>query len=167
ALGTITNDDSAPTLTISDATVTEGNSPDTVNLTFTVTRTGLTNLGVNFNYTTSNITALAGSDYTAASGNLTIAADGQATATTTITVVVTGDDFYENNETFNVTLSGATNINATGNDLVALGTITNDDAAPTLTISDAIVTEGNNLTFTVTRTGLTNLGVNFNYATSN
>src|SRR5262249_43163232 len=76
-----------PTLRISDATVTEGNT-GTVNATFTVTLSQAANVDVTVHYATANVTAMAGSDYTAKSGTLVIPA-GQTTRT--ITVAVTGD----------------------------------------------------------------------------
>src|SRR2546430_5835405 len=57
-----------------------------------------------------------------------------ATDTTkTITVLVNGDTKFEADETFTMHLSGATG--ATISDADGLGTITNDDAAPTLAIN--------------------------------
>ena len=52
-----------------------------------------------------------------------------------------GDTLDEPDETFVVNLSNATN--ATLGDGQGVGTITDDDAAPTLTISDVTVAEGN------------------------
>ena len=82
------------------------------------------------NYATANGTALAGSDYTAASGTLTFA-PGQTSKT--VTVNVTGDTVVEPNETFVVNLSAPTG--ATLFDGQGLGTILNDDG-PVLRISD-------------------------------
>jgi len=91
-------------------------------------------------YATANGTATAGSDYTAQSGTLTFSA-GQTSKT--ISVVVNGDTTVEPNETFTVTLSGASG--ATIARATATGTITNDDTAalPSLSIGDATVAEGN------------------------
>ena len=57
------------------------------------------------NYTTNSGSAIAGTDFTPASGTLTFA-DGQATAT--ITIPITPDVFVEGIESFTFTLSGPT-----------------------------------------------------------
>ena len=117
------------------------------------------------NYATANGTALAGSDYTAASGTLTFA-PGQTSKT--VTVNVTGDTAVEPNETFVVNLSapsGATLFDGQG-----LGTILNDDG-PVLRINDVSKAEGNAGTsaavFTVTLTPASTGTVTVNYATAN
>ncbi|MFB0921451.1 MAG: S-layer homology domain-containing protein, partial [Oscillospiraceae bacterium] len=78
-------------------------------------------------YATGDITAAAGSDYTAASGTLTFAA-GETEKT--ITLNLTDDTDYETDKTFKLTLSnpsGSANI-VGGADVVL--TIANDDAPP-------------------------------------
>ncbi|OZA90483.1 MAG: hypothetical protein B7X76_03875, partial [Azorhizobium sp. 39-67-5] len=127
AVGTITNDDVAvvlPTLAVSDATVTEGNSGTKV-MSFTVTLSAASSSAVSVAYATSNGTATSGSDYAAATGTLTFAA-GETTKT--IQVTVNGDTVVEGNETVNLTLSSPSG--ATIADGAAVGTITNDDTAP-------------------------------------
>ena len=124
AIGTITNDEGLPTLSINDVTVTEGNT-GTVNAVFTVTLAPSSAQAVSVAYATANTTATAGSDYTAASGTLLFAA---GVTTQTITVVVTGDTVVETNETLAVNLSAP--VNATVLDAQGVVTITNDDAAP-------------------------------------
>ncbi len=138
----------APSLSLRDATVTEGNS-GTTTATFTVTLSPAATTAVTVNYATANGTATAGSDYVAASGTLTFSA-GQTSKT--IPVTVNGDTLGEPDETFVVNLSspsGATILDAQG-----VGTIVNDDAVPNLSINDVSVTEGNSgttsATFTVT-----------------
>ena len=130
------------------------------------------------NYIASNGTATtANSDYGAASdsdggtpGVLTIPA-GQLTGT--ITVPVTGDLLDELNETFFVNLSAPTNATIAGTPSVSaqgVGTITDDDAAPSLSINDVSVTEGNSVTataaFTVTLSAASGQTVSVNYATA-
>ena len=111
------------TLSINNVTKTEGNSGTTA-FSFTVTLSSASNQTVTVNYATSDGTATAGSDYTAASGTLTFAS---GTLTQTITVAVTGDTVVEPSETFTVTLSSPTNaILATSQ---GIGVIYNDDTA--------------------------------------
>lgn len=109
-----------PSLTIANANLTENNSSYS-NMNFTVTISEAANASVQ--YTTSDGTATAGSDYNATSGTLTFTADGNTTKI--ISVPIKGDTFLENNETFTVNLSNATNAYiSTG---TATGTIINDD----------------------------------------
>jgi large repetitive protein len=68
-------------------------------------------------------------------GSTTIAAGG-ATGTTTLTATINGDSTFEPNETFTVNLSAP--VNATISDNQGVGTITNDDGAPTYTPAAAI-----------------------------
>src|SRR6185312_2254381 len=107
---------------------------------------------VTFDWATAAGTATAGTDYVAASGSRTIAA-GATTATFGITV--NGDLVDEANETYGITLSNPGN--ATIADGSGVGTITDDDAAPTLSVNDVTVAEGNagatTATFAVTVNG--------------
>lgn len=141
ASGTITNDDTAslPTLAVADATVAEGNS-GTKSLAFTVSLSAAATGPVTVGYATSNGTATAGSDYTAASGTVTFAA-GETSKVVNVTVA--GDTTAESNETLTLTLSSPSG--ATIADGTAIGTITNDDVAPlpALSINDVTVSEGN------------------------
>ncbi|MBI4213996.1 MAG: Ig-like domain repeat protein, partial [Chloroflexi bacterium] len=151
--GTITNDDTAPGLSINDVTQDEGDSGSST-FTFTVTKSGSTAVDATADYATANGTtnpATAGSDYTAASGSLTF----QSSDTTkTISVTVSGDTAFELDETFFVNLSNAGD--ATLSDSQGLGTISNDDPAPTTTniTSDApdpsVVNQSYTVAFTVT-----------------
>lgn len=113
------------TLSIADASVTEGNS-GTSKLTFTVSLSKADRKKtITVDYSTANGTATAGSDYTASSGTVTIAA-GKNSAT--LNVTITGDTVIEPDETFFVNLSNP--VNAAIADGQAVGTITNDDSPP-------------------------------------
>jgi hypothetical protein len=136
-VGTILNDDLPPTVSVSDASVTEGNS-GTALLGFTVSLSSPQAGAVTVSYATANGTATAGSDYLAASGTVTFNA-GQTSQTVYVTVY--GDTAYEPNETLTLTLSNPTG-GVTLNRSVATGTINNDDAQPSLSINDVSVTEG-------------------------
>jgi hypothetical protein len=92
----------ATTLSISNASLTEGNA-GSANMVFTVTRSGDLTNAITAGYTTADGTATAGSDYTAQTGTVTVAA-GAATAT--IAIPVTGDTLHEADETFSVRLTG-------------------------------------------------------------
>jgi T1SS-143 domain-containing protein len=141
--GTITDDDPTPTLSIDDVSVNEASGT----ATFTVTLSAASGRTVSVNYTTSDGTATAGSDYAAASGTLTFA---PGVTSQTITVSISNDTVFEGNETFNVLLGGFV-VNATIADGTGIGTIIDDDSAPTVaSVSAASVTEGGTLVHTIT-----------------
>ena len=121
ATGSIIDDDPLPSLSISDASLVEGNS-GTTNLLFTVTLTPVSGQDVSFAYQTANGSAVAGSDYVATNGILALT---PGTGTIAIAVPVIGDTLNESNETFFVNLSGVVNATLARNQ--AVGTITNDD----------------------------------------
>ncbi len=110
-----------PALSISDAAVSEGNTGLT-NLVFQVSLLPPSAQTVTVAYATTNGTALAGSDYVAASGTLTFA---PAQTNRTIAVSVVGETNVEPNETFFVNLSNPTN--AVLARAQGIGTILNDD----------------------------------------
>lgn len=88
-------------LAITDATVVEGNS-GSVQAVFTVTLSGEPSGQVTVDFATSDTSALAGADYAAQSGTLTL---GPGVLSQTITVPILGDRAGEGNETFFVKLS--------------------------------------------------------------
>jgi hypothetical protein len=150
------------TLTVSDATLIEGDAGTTSALV-TVKLTGASNPNVTVNYKTANGTALAGSDYQAASGTLTFQ-KGQTSKSIMIPVV--GDKLAEPNETFFVNLLNAKH--ATIADGQGVVTITDDD--PTVSISDVSQAEGNLgsalFNFSVTLSVASKKTVTVNYATA-
>jgi uncharacterized repeat protein (TIGR01451 family) len=136
-LGTILNDDVAPSLVISDAAVLEGDEGVT-NAVFRVSLSCPSTLPLTVTYATSDITAQAGLDYEAQSGLLSFP---PGTTNQELNVAVRGDRLNEALETFSVLLSQATNgIIA---DAQGVGMIMDDDPLPVLAISDASVIEGN------------------------
>ena len=85
--------------------------------------------GVSFDFATADGSALAGEDYIAKSGSVTID-EGEDSVVLSVSII--GDTVAEPDETFSVTLSNVSGA-AEGN-LVATGTIVNDDF-PTLSIA--------------------------------
>jgi large repetitive protein len=163
--GTILDDDASPTISVANASVTEGNVGDTT-LSFDVTLSVASAVTVTVDYTTTDGSAtFANGDYDAASDTLTFD-PGQTTET--VDVTVHGDTTYETDEGLTIDLSNANG--ATIADDSGTGTITNDDAAPMFGIGDVSVAEGatgiTSLTFTVTKSGATQLGSAVHYATS-
>ncbi len=118
---TIVDDDPTPTVTVADAAATEGDKVE-----FVVTLSAVSGRDVDVDYATSVATgddAVSGTDFTAASGTLTIAATDN-TATGTIEVQTTEDDASESAETFTLTISSPDNATLT-TDTTATGTINN------------------------------------------
>ena len=111
----------AATLSIADASVVEGNRGRS-QLQFTVSRSGSGEGTVSVDYRTVAGTALAKSDYDAASGTLIFA---PGVWSQTITITVKTDRRREPDETFTVELLNT--FGGTVDDAVATGTILNDD----------------------------------------
>jgi len=147
-IGTIVDDDPAPTLSISDKVVVEGNS-GTTNAVFTVRLSAASGQPVVVDFFTTDGTATAGSDYLATNGTLHFP---PGALTQALSVLILGDAVYEPDETFSVNLANATNVDRITRSQ-ARSTIMNDDSKPTLSITDAVVREGDsamtNALFTV------------------
>ena len=111
-----------PTVGIDDVAVVEGTGGSSAAV-LTVSLSGSSVQATTLAFQTSNGSATAGSDYTAASGSLTFT-PGQVSRT--ISVPVNGDASPEPDETFNVTLSSL--VNATAGDVQGVVTILDDDA---------------------------------------
>ena len=160
-VGTIVDDE--PRVSIGDAKVKEGNA-GTVNATFAVTlsRAAAVDVTVQLDMPPYG-SAVAGNDYVAASGTVTIPA-GQTGAT--VTVAVVGDRLGEQNENFFVTLTGATN--AVIADALGIGTILDDE--PRISIDDVTKREGPRdktaFTFTIRLSAAYDQPVTVNFATA-
>ncbi len=133
-------------------------------VTLTVTRTGSTSTNSTVAYTTTAVSATAGSDYTTASGTLTFATNETSK---TIVVTILNNSVVETNETFKVVLSNPTGGPALGINSQATVTIVDDDIGITMAAATASVSEGGtNVVLTVNRSGgLTNT-VTVDYATA-
>lgn len=108
-----------PTLSMGNSSAAEGGS-----LVFTVTLSAVSKTVVTANYQTVSGTAVAGEDFTSASGTVTIPI-GQTTAT--LTVITLDNALAEGTETFSVTLSNPTN--ATLQTASGVGTVTDTDVS--------------------------------------
>lgn len=147
-------DDDAPLVSISDASIVEGDAGTTI-LEFTVTKSFATAGTSQVQVTVADVTATEGVDYEL----LTPVVTFDDTATTGVVQVrVLGDTLIEPDETFEVSITEVTNGLGplTIVDGTAIGTIVNDDAA-SLSVTDVSLTEGDAgtqiMTFTITRTG--------------
>ena len=132
-----------PTLVIADASGLESAGV----LGFVVSLSTATGRAVTVGYETADDTAVAGTDYTAASGTLTFAAG--ATGPQTITVEVTEDGVDEGEgETFTVALKSPTN--AVLGDASAEGNIEDDDERGVEVSEESVtVLEGGGASYTV------------------
>lgn len=126
-----------PSLSISDASVTEGNS-GTVNASFALNLSAPASSVVTVNFATSDGTATVGNnDYIATSGTVTFQ-PGETQKS--VIVIVNGDTIHEANETFavNLSLTPSNSNGATIADGQAEGMIVNDDAIPNVPPQAAI-----------------------------
>ena len=150
-------DSPGPGLTVGDAIATEVSGT----IRFPVGVLGTNAFAVTVSWTTRDGTAVAGSDYTAASGTLTIPAE---TREADITVTLLTDQTAERDETFSVVLSNASG--AALIDATAVGTIT-EGALPVMNVAAAQASEGApSLTFTVSLSEAGTNEIRVNYRTS-
>src|SRR5579864_213508 len=119
-------------ITVDDPSVVDGSGGSATPVTFTIARTGSLSGSLTVNWATADDTAIAGTDYVAASGTVTFA-DGQATQTVTVTTL----DNNNLNPNLDFKLIATP---AGGNSIMGLATIINDDAA--ISVSSDTATEG-------------------------
>ena len=165
AVGTITNDDAPPSISIAAVTLAEGNSGNTA-FVFNLTLSAASSSTVTVDFATADGAATAPADYASTFGTVTFN-PGQTSRQ--IVVQVRGDTLHETNETFSVNLSNPTHATIAGSGF-ALGTITNDDAIPTLSINNITSLEGGATTyfvFTVTLSAASGQTVTVDFATAN
>jgi hypothetical protein len=153
-----------PRVSVSDASVTEGDS-GSQDLTFTVTLDQPGAWPTTVNWATTSGTAKAAEDYVSAHGTLRFALEETAK---TITVQVLGDLLNEADETFSVKLTKP--LNAVLADAIGIGTIIDNDPAPSISVNDVAILEGNSgtsfLTFTVSLSAASGQTVKVDYATA-
>ena len=140
ATGTIDDNDLPPRISIDDATLTEGSNDEPMHFTVSLDRAA--GGAVTVDYATADDTAAAGSDYTVASGTLTIPSGSTAQ---TISVTILADSADEQTETFTVTLSNPTG--AALSDATATGTIVDPANPLALELSTLQVTGGSSATY--------------------
>jgi YD repeat-containing protein len=145
---------------ISDASVAEGGT-----LAFTVTKSNATAGSLSVFVSTANGSATSGVDYTAYSSTLTFAA---AETAKTINVVTANNGIVDGTRVLYANLSNASAGSAIL-DMQGSGTINDNEVAvtPSFSIGDASATEGGDLAFTVTKSGLTGSTFSINYASAN
>ncbi len=125
-----------PTVSITGAAVKEGVAGTTAKSVFTLSLSAASATPVTVAYTTTDGTAKAGSDYTASSGTVTFPA---GVTTQSVSVAVIGDATVETDETFSLALSAPQG--ATLAQTSAVGSIVNDDTAPSVVGGDITKTD--------------------------
>ncbi|MGI9250056.1 MAG: Calx-beta domain-containing protein, partial [Pseudohongiellaceae bacterium] len=161
---TVTDDDEPPGVSVSNTTVDENTQapPQAGTLVFPINLTLESGFTTSISYATSNGTAMAGSDYTAAAGTLTFA-PGESNKLVTLTIL--DDALTEGDETFTLRLSNP--------NFLTLGTseatiiITDNEPRATLTINEAEASEGEHLPFIWQLSKPVSTTVTVDYATSN
>ncbi len=138
-VGTIQNDDVLAGLTIAGDTVNNVTS-DTTTANFTVTLSQDITSDVTVQYTTSDLTAIAGLDYEATSGTLTFTPGGNLSQSVPVTII--GDPNADGVDTFLVSLSNPS-ANATITTGQATITINPAVSAPSVLVSNVSHPEGN------------------------
>ena len=159
--GTITDNDSGAQLTIQDASADETSS----SIAFRIDSSETLTQDVTFNYSTSigASDSAEADDFDPESAVSHTLSAGSVRGL--IDIYLNDDDLYEGDETFTVTISNP--VNASIADATATGTIIDDETQPTLEVSPASATEGDDIIFLVDLIGpLTEDDVTFNYATS-
>ena len=168
ATGTI-NDDDDLVVTVQGASATEGSA---VNFTVSLTSNAPTG-GVVVTYSASvetgdtastSSSAIGGADFTAVTGQTVTIPAGSDSGT--ISVPTGNDSTDEEDETFTLTLTNVTNA-ALGSPASATGTITDNDAAPNVSIEAGTAIEGDDVDFTVTATAVSAKDITVPYSTSN
>ena len=124
----VNDNDPAPTISITDAVVGEGDSGFT-DMQFTLTLSTVSGRLVRVGFNTFGFTALAGSDFQSVFSTLVSFNPGETTKTMTVRVI--GDTNVEFNETFTVLLNQP--LGVTISDFTAVGTIIDDDSLRLLT----------------------------------
>jgi hypothetical protein len=160
---TIVDDDGPPSVAAGPATIVEGTGGNTT-ASVPVTLSSPSGFTVTASYQLQGVTATAGSDFVAASGNVTFA-PGATSAS--IPVQVIGDATAEGSEEVDAVLTGATNATIDASGRAGPLTIVDDDGAPRFAIGDVRIPEGTgNATVTVLLAPAAKKSVSVAYSTS-
>ena len=119
------NEPAGPIISVSEASVLEGDLNNTTSVTFTLTLAEPADQATSVDYTTQDGTATSGEDYTAITGTLNFTA-GETSATLTVDVV--GDNTFEVDEYFALILSNAQGLELNESS-IGKGTIETDEDA--------------------------------------
>jgi GH24 family phage-related lysozyme (muramidase) len=123
-----------PNLSIRDTTINESIGQASVQVCID----RVSGQAVKVSYSTSDVNAESGKDYTATNGTLTIA---EGSTCTNISISIIEDELNESNETFQVDLVNAQNANLTDNQGIVTIVDNDDTQQPDLSIKDVSVKE--------------------------
>ena len=155
----------APTISINDASVTEGNVTVGPSAVFVVSLSAPSTQQITVRFATAFGTA-GSSDLFSTNGTLTFAPGVTAL---NLSILTKGETLDEDDETFVVNLT--TPVNALITDSQGTATILDNDPVPNMSIGDVTVTEGDtgsvNAVFTVTLSTASGRTVTVEYATAN
>ncbi len=155
---TITENDSLPQISVTgSASVLESQS---ANFLITLNRASVFNVDVN--YSTSNGSATAGTDYTSVSGSVTFA-PGETSKTVTV-ATSNNATVCEANKNFSLDISSPSG-GTLGTSTYSMPLWDNDN--PSITVNNVTVTEGTAGTFTATLSQSCNYNVSFTWQTQN
>ncbi len=162
--GDTTPPPASPRASISVAAVQEGDAGSTP-VTVDITLSEAAPAAASVRYATSNGTARAGEDYSAAQGTLSFSAGATSQS---FSLQILGDALDEDDESFTITFSDASGLTlATASATV---TIPDDDDPPTVSVADAETTEGNSgtktLSFAVSLSAPSGRSVSVGYQTA-
>src|SRR5947199_29372 len=165
AVLTIIDNDTGGVLKFSSATYSVNEGVLSGKAIIKVTRSGGSASGVTVNYSTSDGTATAGSDYAATSGTLTF---GAGVTSKTFAIPIVKDTLDESDKTVNLTLSNPTGGATLGTPDTAVLTITDNDSGGVLQFSSATYTVNEGVlsgkaVIKVTASGGNASGVSFDY----
>jgi len=137
--------------------------------TVTVLRTGGSSGTLSVDYSTTNVTAIAGQDYTSASGTLTF---NSGETIKSFQIPIADDATTEPDETFTIALQTSSSLETLGAPSKLTVTIQDRTTIPTLSITSGSVIEGNTGTttevaFFVNLSAATSRAVSVNYTTTN
>jgi len=162
-IGTIVNDDSS-VLSVNAVQLDEGNSGTRL-ATLTLALSNPAKEPVSIQFTNTDVTATAGSDYLAQSGTLTFAPGSQSQI---LSYTINGDSVLEATETFRVTLTDPSGNVTPAGPINVLVTIINDDSV-SVRIENATTIEGSggttSLMFPVNLIGQSAISVRIGFAT--
>ncbi len=163
-IGIIVDDDPMPVLSISDPIVNEGDAGKTF-LSFEFSLNRPSAYPIRVTYSTGDSTAkVSDSDYISVNAVLIFPINDTLEQ---VKIGITGDMVYEKTEFLKLHLEELTN--ATATDSLAIGTITNDDSLPVLSVSDVKIDEGDagtkDMKFRITLDRISTENVSFKYET--
>ena len=133
---TILDDDALPQIFIDDAAAVYEAAGASVSFPVRLSRAD-PDAAVTVDYATEDATATAGDDYTASQNTTDTVTFTAGQTATTVMVDLVDDGIVEDTETFRLRLSNPSSNATLGNDDSAVATVLDDDALPTLSVSDA------------------------------